>query len=53
VSTDFGDTSVWPGDTIGIASLSSRRIALAWGSAIPSGNKKSDVFATTVGITLP
>ena len=53
VSTSFGDTSVWPGDTIGIATLSPTRLALAWGSAIPSGNKKSDVFATTVTIKLP
>jgi hypothetical protein len=53
VSTSFGDTSVWPGDTIGIATLSPTRLALAWGSAIPSGHKKSDVFATTVTVKLP
>lgn len=52
VSTAFGDTSVWPGDTIGIATLSPTTLSLAWGSAIPGGNKKSDVFTTTVGVTL-
>lgn len=53
VSTDFGDPSVWPGDTVGLALLSPTKVVTAWGSAIPSGNKKSDIFAAPVGITLP
>ncbi len=52
VSTGFGDPSVWPGDTIGISSLSPNRIALSWGSAVPTSGKKSQIFATTVGVAL-
>ncbi len=50
VSTEFGDTSVWPGDTFGIAAVSPTEIALAWGSAVPSGDKKSQIFGRTVAI---
>ena len=50
VSTQFGDTSVWPGDTFGIAALSTTEVALAWGSAVPSGGGKSEIFGRTVAI---
>lgn len=48
VSTEFGDPSVWPGDTIGISALSANDLVMSWGSATPSSGKKSDVFAANV-----
>jgi len=54
VSNAFGDTSVWPGDTFGISTLSPTSVVMSWGSAVPSAyQKKSDIFATTVGVKLP
>jgi hypothetical protein len=51
VSTEFGDPSVWPGDTTGISTLSPSTVVLSWGSATPSaGNKKSDIFAAQIGV---
>jgi hypothetical protein len=52
VSTEFGDPSVWPGDTFGISTLGPTQLVLSWGSATPSSGKKSDVFATPVGVQL-
>jgi len=49
VSTQFGDTSVWPGDTFGISTLSPTRVALSWGSGVPVNNQpRSEIFATVV-----
>jgi hypothetical protein len=50
VSTEFGDTSVWPGDTFGIATLSPTDLVLSWGSATPSTAKKSEIFAAQVSV---
>jgi len=52
VSTDFGNPSVWPGDTFGISTLSPTRVVLSWGSATPRSGKKSDIFAATVDVQL-
>ena len=52
VSGKYGNTSVWPGDTFGIAVLPGqpKRISLTWGSAIaPSRNP--EIYAALV--TLP
>ena len=51
VSTQFGASSVWPGDTFGISTLAPGQVALSWGSAVPSVGKKSDVYATTVRVS--
>jgi hypothetical protein len=51
VSTEFGDPSVWPGDTFGLSTLSPGRLALSWGSATPSSGKKADVFAANVVVS--
>lgn len=48
VSSEFGDTSVWPGDTTGIATLSPTKVVLSWGSATPSTAKQSDIFSAVV-----
>jgi hypothetical protein len=51
VSSEFGDTSVWPGDTFGISTLSPGHVVLSWGSATPSSGKKSDIFAANVTVS--
>jgi hypothetical protein len=53
VSAQFGDPSVWPGDTFGISALSAGQVALSWGSAIPATGKKSEIFAASVGVQSP
>jgi hypothetical protein len=53
VSTEFGDSSVWPGDTTGLSVLSPTELVLSWGSATPSTGKKSEIFAAAVGVQLP
>jgi hypothetical protein len=50
VSTEFGDPSVWPGDTFGLSSLSANRVMLSWGSATPSSGKRSDIFVANVAV---
>jgi hypothetical protein len=55
VSSQFGNDSVWPGDTFGISTLptgsepglgSPQRILLSWGSAV--GQPDSEIYAATV-----
>jgi len=50
VSTQFGDPSVWPGDTFGISTLSPGNVVLSWGSATSSTQKKSHIFAAPVAV---
>jgi len=55
VSSQFGNTAIWPGDTFGI-SVPKRwngpgapeRVALSWGSAV-SGSPNSEIYTTVVG----
>lgn len=51
VSSQFGDPSVWPGDTFGISALSASDVVLSWGGATPSSGKKSDIFAASVSVS--
>jgi hypothetical protein len=51
VSPEFGDTSVWPGDTFGISTLSPGHVVLSWGSATASTQKKSEIFAANVAVS--
>jgi BNR/Asp-box repeat protein len=53
ISPDFGDTSVWPGDTFGLSTLSAGTVVLSWGSATASTQKKSEIFAAPVGVQAP
>jgi hypothetical protein len=49
ISIEFGDPNVWPGDTIGLSTLSPNDVVVSWGSATPStGNKQSQIFAAHV-----
>ena len=50
VSTQFGDPSVWPGDTTGLSTLGANQVTVSWGSAVDAKNKKSDIYATTVSV---
>jgi hypothetical protein len=52
ISAQFGDPSVWPGDTFGLSTLSPTELAVSWGSAVPANGKKSDIFATNVSVQL-
>jgi hypothetical protein len=52
VSTEFGDTSVWPGDTFGMSALATNQLVLSWGSAVPTTGKKAQIFAAQVGVQL-
>jgi BNR/Asp-box repeat len=53
VSSQFGDPSVWPGDTFGISLLAPGKLVLSWGSATPVTGNKSQIFAATVGVNFP
>src|SRR6266487_803965 len=53
VSAQFGDSSVWPGDTFGISTLATGQVALSWGSATPATGKKSEIFAASVRVQFP
>jgi hypothetical protein len=50
VSTQLGDTSVWPGDTIGVSTTAPGQLVLSWGSATPATGKKSQIFAAPVAV---
>jgi hypothetical protein len=52
VSSQFGHSSVWPGDTFGISTISTSQLVMSWGSAVSSSGKKSDIYATTVAVRL-
>jgi hypothetical protein len=49
VSSQYGNATMWPGDTFGIATLPGpgTRIAMSWGSAIGS-SQNSEIYATVV-----
>jgi hypothetical protein len=53
VSIEFGDTSIWPGDTTGISTLSPNDVVLSWGSATPTTQKTSEIWGVNVGVQLP
>jgi hypothetical protein len=50
VSTAFGDTSIWPGDTFGISTLGNDRLIVSWGYA-PSGQRLSGIYARSIAVT--
>jgi hypothetical protein len=53
VSSQFGDPTIWPGDTFGLSVLpdsidnSADNVALSWGSAV-GGSSNSEIYATVV-----
>ncbi len=54
ISTDYGRSAVWPGDTTGLSALSPTDIVASWGSDYPdlSGNQ-AEIYAANVATTLP
>jgi hypothetical protein len=53
ISNLYGDASVWPGDTLGISTLSSNELVVSWGSGIPTnGQPKSQIFAAVLEFQL-
>ena len=52
VSSQYGDPSVWPGDTTGISTLSPGQVVLSWGSATPATGKQSQVWAAPVTVAI-
>jgi hypothetical protein len=54
VSNQYGDKTIWPGDTFGLSVLPGRhvpftpeRVVLSWGSAV-GGSSKSEIYAAVV-----
>jgi hypothetical protein len=50
VSPGYGNPSIWPGDTFGMATVpgsSPVRLALSWGSAV-GHQKESEIYAAVV-----
>jgi hypothetical protein len=47
ISVSFGNASVWPGDTFGLATMPGNQIALSWGSANGTSST-SEIYATVV-----
>ncbi len=52
ISRQFGDASVWPGDTFGISTLagSTPALMLSWGGAV-GGSPDSEIFAAPVTVS--
>jgi hypothetical protein len=50
ISTAYGNPSVWPGDTFGLATLPGGKIALSWGGANGTSST-SEISATVVAAT--
>jgi hypothetical protein len=54
ISTDYGSSAVWPGDTTGLSTISPTEVVASWGSDYPdvSGNQ-AEIYAANVRPTLP
>jgi hypothetical protein len=47
VPTAYGNSSIWPGDTFGLATLPGGRLAISWGSA-NGADSTAEIYATTI-----
>jgi hypothetical protein len=52
ISTNYGTSSVWPGDTFGLTTLPNNQLAVSWGSA-DSGSSTAEIYATIVSLSAP
>ncbi len=50
VSTQFGNKTIWPGDTFGLSTVDSSHVVVSWGSAVPRTSTISAILATEVTI---
>jgi hypothetical protein len=49
VSSQYGDSSVWPGDTMGVSTLSGSGLVVSWGGGVPvRGQPKSQIFVAVL-----
>ncbi len=54
ISTDYGSSAVWPGDTTGLSSLSPTDMVASWGSDYPGlSGKKAQIYAANIAAALP
>ncbi len=51
ISSQFGNSTIWPGDTFGISTLGPNSLVLSWGSAV-GGSATSSIFAVPVQLQL-
>jgi hypothetical protein len=49
ISTQFGNNTIWPGDTFGITTTGTNSLMLSWGSAVGTSTK-SAIFAVPVQV---
>ena len=49
ISNQFGNSTIWPGDTFGISTLGPNSLVLSWGSAV-GGSQASSIFAVPVQV---
>ncbi|HJZ00160.1 MAG TPA: sialidase family protein [Streptosporangiaceae bacterium] len=54
ITTSYGSSSVWPGDTTGLSALSPTDVVASWGSDYPdmSGNQ-DEIYAANIAAILP
>jgi hypothetical protein len=52
ISTNYGNSSVWPGDTFGLTTLPNNQLAVSWGSA-DNGSSTAEIYATIVSEAAP
>ena len=54
ITTSYGSSSVWPGDTTGLSALSPTDVVASWGSDYPdvSGNQ-DEIYAANITAILP
>jgi len=50
VSRQYGNASIWPGDTFGISTLGGNQVMLSWGGAV-GGSRDSEIFAAPVTVS--
>jgi hypothetical protein len=54
ISTDYGSSAVWPGDTTGLSVLSPSDVVASWGSDYPDVSASQDeIYAANIAATLP
>jgi len=54
ISTDFGSSAVWPGDTTGLSTVSPTDVVASWGSDYPDvSGDQAEIYAANVAANLP
>jgi hypothetical protein len=54
ISTDYGSSAVWPGDTTGLSTISPTDVVASWGSDYPDvSGSQAEIYAVNVAANLP